>query len=129
MAIIGAGAQLQLFSGSYTAVAGVRAIKGPDGQWHPIDVTVLASPSRSKVFLSGFYDGQTVELDIVYDHIQFATLQTQGGVANVWRIVFSDNSKWDFSGFITALATDNPLEDEVTSPMSIKVSGPVTFTS
>lgn len=129
MAIIGAGAQLQLFTGGvYTAVAGIVSIGGPHTQVADVDITNLSSPNLFKQFLAGWADGQTVDLEANYDHLAFQGLYTQLRVMNAWKIVFADGSFWGFNGYINAIATDNPLETQVTMPFSIKVSGQPTFT-
>lgn len=130
LGILGAGGQLQLFIASvYTTITGVRSIQGPDGVWHDIDVTWLQSPGRAKEFISGFFDGQTINMECIMVPANVVTLfTTNGGVTGVWRILFSNGSHADFNGYINKFAWENPLEEEVLTPFSIKVSGPVTFT-
>lgn len=127
---LGAGTSLLLnITGTYTAIANVISIGGPSVTVNDVDVTVLLSANLFKQFIAGWADGGAVEVDLRYDHLQFATLYTNLRAPNTWRILFPDASKWDFPGYINALSTDVPLEEEIGAPFTIKVSGQPTFTS
>lgn len=129
MAILSAGAKLQVDIASvYTDVIQIMSIGGPQITVADVDVTHLQSSNVFKEFIAGFGDGGVVQLEAIYDKAQLATLYGFIRTTKVWRILFSDSSKWDFSGHINALSTDQPLEEEVGSPFAIKVTGKPTFT-
>jgi len=130
MAITGAGGKLQVTIASVlTDVAGVYSIKGPDITVDAINVSTLQSTNVFKEFISGFGDGGSVTLECRYTAAQFSTLYGLIRATQVWRVLFSDGSKWDFSGLLTAMSTDIPLEEDVTMPMTIKVTGKPTFST
>lgn len=129
MAIQGVGGQLQLNIASVlTTVAGVYDVDGPQGTVDDINVSSLQSASAAKEFLPGMFDGGTVQLECRYDHIQWGTLYGTYRVMQAWRILYNDGSKWDFNGYINSMSPKMPLEDEVGSPFSIKISGKPVFT-
>lgn len=131
MAIItGAGTALQVsISSSYTNVANVYSIGGPQITVTDIETTILLSSNFFKEFISGFGDGGTVQIEAYQDGAQMATLYGMLRVVQAWRIVFVDNSKWDFNGRINAIGSNIEREDAVTMPFGIKVSGKPTFTA
>lgn len=127
--VLGAGAQFQLFqTGVYTALANITAIGGPDVEVDDVDVTNLSYADLFRRFIAGWADAGVVEMEANFDPATCATLVAQLRVANVWRIVFSNGSHWDFSGYLKSLKTDNPLTEQVSMPFSVKISGPPTFT-
>lgn len=129
--ILGAGGSLQLFTGgSFTPVVNVTSIGGPAIEVDDVNVTVLAnSTDMYKRFLAAWADAGVIEAEGFFDPTQYGTLLTNVRTANQWQIVFSNGSKIGFSGYIKGLKADNPLEETVTTPFTIKVSGPPTFTA
>lgn len=128
--VLGAGAVLQLNqSGTYNSLANITSIGGPEVETDDINVSNLSTADLFKVFLAGWSDGGLAEMEANFDPTTFATLYAQVRVSNQWRIVFSNGSKWDFTGYLKNIKTDNPLEEQVTMPFSIKISGKPTFTA
>jgi len=127
--VIGAGAVLQLsITGVYTTQANITAIGGPAIEVDDINVTNLSSANLFKRWVAGWADGGTCEAEANFDPATFAYLYSQVRLSNLWRIVLSNGSKWDFSGYLKSIKTDNPLEEQVTAPFAIKVDGQPTFT-
>jgi hypothetical protein len=124
-AIVAAGAQLQLsISSVYTTITDITAIGGVQATVGEVDVTNLLSPNVFKEFLPGWGDGGQVAIEANLAKTQFFILYGILRTPSSWKIIFSDGSNWTFSGFLTALATDNPEGDEpATSPFTIKVTG------
>ncbi len=130
MAVIGAGSKLQVsISSSLTDVAEVVSINGPQITFTDVDITNLQSANVFKEFMAGFGDGGTVVLDCNFTAAQMTTLYGMVRVTQVWRVLFSNASKWDFSGYINAISTDIPLDEEINMPISIKVTGKPTYTA
>lgn len=129
MAMLGIGGKLQIdLSGVYTDIAEVTAIGGPQITVADVDVTHLLSANQFKEFLAGWGDGGVLQCEANFTPAQLATLYGQIRVTKAWRMLFSNGSKWDFNGHLNALNTDNPLEEEVSMPFSIKITGKPVFT-
>jgi predicted secreted protein len=128
-AILSAGTILQLnISGTYTSLANITSIGGPNMTCSDVDITTLLSTSRWKEFISGFKDGGLMNLDANYLNTLYLILFNNFSVANTWRLIFIDSSKMDFSGYINALSDDAPLEEEVGMPFAVKLTGVPTYT-
>jgi hypothetical protein len=128
--VLGAGAILSYFSGGiYNSVANVKSIGGLDISYSDVDTTNLANVNRWKTSLAAWADAGVIPCECNFAATMFNTLLNLGGQTNTWRITFSNGSKWDFTGYINALKTEIPLEDIITMPFAIKVSGQPTFTS
>lgn len=130
MAIIGVGAKIQVdISGTYTDIAEVVSIGGPDITVGDVDVTHLQSANAAKEFIAGLLDGGAVTMEANFTAAQYNTLYGFARSTKSWRITLSNGSKFDFSGHWNALGMQNPLEEEVQMPFTIKVTGKPTFTS
>jgi hypothetical protein len=128
--LLGAGTTLGVLSGgSYVAIANVVSIGGPDITVADVDVTVLLSPNLWKQYIPGFKEGGTIQMECRYDHLQFAALFNSLGSAQNYQILFTDGSKFQCPGYLNALSTNIPLEEDVGSPFTLKVSGQPTFNS
>jgi hypothetical protein len=129
--ILGAGGKLQYSTlpvSVYNDIAGVVHIGGPDATVTDVDISNLQSASVAKEYIPGMYDGGTVEVDINYDHLQWSTLYSLYRTLVGFKILFSDGSNWTFNGYINHFNTDIPLDEQVTSPIGIKVTGKPVFT-
>lgn len=122
-----------VFKRNSVAVAEVNSITGPNKSRGTIDVTSLDSTGGYKEFIGAFRDGGTVSLNMNFtrdgyddfnDDFESETLQTYSiELADAGITTFS------FSGLVTDLGMAIPLEDKVSSDVSIKVSGQVTLTT
>jgi len=131
MAILAAGAILQLnISGTYTSIAELTSIDGPDFTVADVDVTTLLSTGRWKEFLAGFKDGGTVSVEANYNSTSYGILFARlGNSAEAWKLILSNSSSITFSGHLTGLKLGVPFEEEVSQPWSIKVTGVPVFTA
>lgn len=129
-AVVGAGTVLQLsISSVFTSQANITSLSGPNMSVHDIDSTILASPNLFKEFIAGFVDGGEVTVGARFLNTLMNTLYTNIRVMNSWKIIFSQGSVWAFSGYIKALnGGEVPLEDDITVPFTIKITGQPTFT-
>lgn len=128
-AIASAGCKIQREIASvFTDVAEVVGIGGPQVTVGDIDVTHLQSPNQFKEFIPGWGDGGVVTIEANFTKAQLNSLYGTIRTVQNWKIVFSDLSNWAFSGYINAISTDTPLEEEVQMPFSIKVTTKPVFT-
>lgn len=128
--VLGAGAVLQLNqSGTYGSLANITSIGGPEAECDDVNVTNLTSANMFKEWIAGWADAGLAEMEANFDPATFALIYSQLRIANAWRIILSNGSKWDFTGYLKRIKTDNPLEEQVTAPFAIKITGKPTFTA
>jgi hypothetical protein len=126
--VLGAGATLQVNLSGWQTLGNITAINGPEIETDDVNITNLSSPNLFKVWMAGWADAGVAEMEANFDPGTFATLYAQIRVSNSWQIVFSNGSKWTFTGYLKNIKTENPLEEQVTMPFSIKITGQPTFT-
>ena len=120
-------------SESFTAIAEVNSIDGPNKTRSTIDVTSLDSTGGYREFIASFRDAGEVTLsmnftrdgyDEMNDFFELATTRN-------YQIVLSDTgaTTFDFAAYVTALGMAVPMDDKVTASVTLKISGQVTMTS
>lgn len=120
--------------GTFTTIAAVRDIAGPDIQADQVDFTSRDS-NWWKEFVAGLVDGGECTFDILYDP-DTATHGVSGvGIVALalarttknWKLTLSDGTPtvWSFAGFIKAFKQKAPYKDALAATVTIKVSGAV----
>lgn len=93
----------------------------------PVDFTHAASPNRSKEYKPGLADTRQWDVDIIYRKGEYSTLY-DATIADEEEITFTipnpggTDETIPFTGFITNLGTEIPVEDKMTRTISIKES-------
>jgi predicted secreted protein len=120
-------------SASFTAIAEVNSITGPNKTRETIDVTSLDSEGGYREFIASFRDAGTVELEMNFTRAGYEDLNTDFETETLvdYQIVLPDtgNTTLDFSGLVVDLGMAVPLDNKVTATVTIKISGQVTLTS
>lgn len=120
----GFGTKFYKMSGTAsTAIGGITAINGPEIEGEDIDVTDMDSANGFMEFLPGLVDGGEVELELNYDKDEQAVLYALIRTTAAFKIVGSDSSKWDFSGYLKGLGQEYPHDDKISSSATLKISG------
>lgn len=120
---------------TYTTIANVTSIGGPDRSRETIDVTAHDSPNGWMEFIGGLKDGGEVSLDINYDPGE-TTHDLDDDFDDVvprnYRIIIlpdtADEHTWQISGIMTGLEDEFPYDDKMARTLTIKVSGKPTLT-
>jgi predicted secreted protein len=137
-AFSGVGTQFKRGNGSsgsetFTAIAEVNGIGGPNKTRDTIDVTSLDSTGGYREFIPGFRDGGevTLEMNFTLDTYNLLNDDFEDENSHNYQIVFNDTGQttFDFTGYVTALGSSVPLDDKVTASVTIKISGQVTITT
>ncbi len=122
-----------LSSAGFVAIAEINSIQGPDKSRETIDVTSLDSEGGYREFIASFRDGGTVQLEMNFTIDGYNDMNDDFETDTLvdYQIVLPDtgNTTLDFSGLVTNLGLGIPLDDKITAPASIKVSGPVALTT
>lgn len=119
---------------TYTEVAEVKNIGGPNEAAEEIDVTHLRSPGSYREFLQSFKDGG--EIPIVANYIPTHSTHGSGsggvrglfasGAVRGWRITLADGTLLYFDGWVKAIGTPVQVGNAVELNFTIRVSGAVT---
>lgn len=124
---LGGAASPQTFSD----IANVTGISGPDGQAPEIDVTNFADTARR--FLAGLPDNGSVSADINWSSAENTntTLYSlyQSGATRQYRIVLSNGDYFEFNAVVLGHPFTFAIDDVVKASISLRVSGAVSFTN
>lgn len=113
----GAGAIGQIVS---LSIEGVEVDK--------IDISTMGSTGKWREFIAGMKNPGTLNLELVYEDDLFNTINSSLAVEDTWTITLPDGATAAFSGFLDASGLGIPMDDKVSIPASIKITGPITFT-
>lgn len=129
---------------TYTMMAQVGDIAGPSIESDQIEVSHRADGTAANMwrrYVAGMKDGGEVTFTLVFDPDEathdptLATsiyAQAASGLASGWRLDYpgaaADRTFADFDAYVTGMDFDEPLEDGLTAEVTLKISGPVTWT-
>lgn len=120
-------------SPNFTAVAEVNNITGPNLSRDTIDVTSLDSTGGYREFIGSFRDGGeiTLEMNFTLDGFDDFKADFESATLHDYQIEFQDTGQTTFeiSGLVTGISMAVPMDDKVTSTVTIKISGQMTITS
>jgi predicted secreted protein len=136
-AISGVGASFKrsdmASSPAFTSIAEVNNITGPSMSRDTIDVTSLDSTGGYREFIGGFRDGGTIQFNMNFSLAGYNDMKDdfESDSLRDYQIVLPDSgaTTFDFSGLVTELPLDVPMDDKITCAVTIKISGPVTLST
>lgn len=115
---------------TYTPIAEITAIDGPSVSRDTIDVTSLDSTGGYKEYVPGFRDSGEISLTMNFTSNTYEIMLEDFENDNLvnYKIETPDGSTWTFSGYVTEVSLSASTGDKITSNVTIKISGPVTYT-
>lgn len=120
-------------AGAWVKLAEITGIDGPGKTKETIDVTNLDSTDGYREFISSFKDGGTVSLEMNFtsDTYDIMDEDFEADAANNYEIVFPDtgSTSFEFSAFVTELSISAAVGSQVTSSVSMKITGKITKNS
>jgi predicted secreted protein len=136
-AISGVGTQFKRSnmssSPTFTAIAEINKITGPNMSRGTIDVTSLDSTGGYREFIGGFRDGGTVQFDMNFTLAGYIAMKDdfESDELRDYQIVMPDagNTTFEFAALVTELPLDIPMDDKITCSVTLKVSGSVDVNS
>ena len=114
-------------STDFTAIAQIRSISGPGSAGTSIDVSTLDDADNFGRYRGGRVDPGEVSLELVYDattatHRTLNQLLGSRAEAN-WELIFGTTTNIEtFLGFVNGVGREIPLDDAVTTEVTIKVT-------
>jgi predicted secreted protein len=122
-----------VFKRGAVAMAEINSISGFNKARDTIDVTTLDSTGGYREFIGGFRDGGEISLNMNYTRASYDLLNAdfESSSSQSYTIVLTDTAatEYSFSGWVTNITLDVPLDDKVTMAASIKIDGQITQTS
>lgn len=120
--------------GSYSDVAYVRDISGPNLSLDTIETTHHASTGGWREFIPGLLDGGEVTLDLFIDLSQATQDNSTGLLSELtgrtvegFRITWPDASTATFNALVTSWEPGAVVDDALTGSSTLKITGAVTF--
>jgi predicted secreted protein len=133
LAIAGPGFLLQVDkTGTYTTIAEVKDINGPETSVDVVDVTNQDSPDNFEEILPTLKRGGTTSFDINFvptettheDLLAFLNARSNED----WQIIIPGTGKSvQFAGYVVKWGPKFPVANAATASIDIRVSGPVTI--
>lgn len=119
---------------SYTNLAHVLDIDGPNGSRDMVDVTDQDSTQCTREFVPGLADEGEVSLtlnNVTTDATQefMDTLFTATSASYFKILMPTTTNFWTFQGFVNSKGRSFPLGDKIGLNYGVKVTGVVTYTS
>jgi hypothetical protein len=122
---------------AWTTVGQVGDISGPSVERTAIDATTRdTTPAYWREFIRGYKDGGELTFTIMYDP-SLATHGTASGILGdfdengttipAWRLGFPDATYCTFDGFLTGSEIGSAIDEALTSDVTVKITGAVTF--
>ncbi len=137
MADLGFGVLLKRGDGAtaeaFTTVAELIGLSGPGLSLDTVESTHTESSGANKEYIAGLKDAGEISADFNFlpanaTHTGLIADQTARTLRN-FQIVWPDTAgtTWSFAAFVTNYEPAAPLEDRMTSSVSLKISGAPTF--
>ena len=120
--------------GSYSEVAYVRSVDGPNMSLETVDSTHHGSTSGFRTYVAGLADAGEVSAEILFDpsnatHMNSTGLLSElvGRTSEGFKITWPDATTATFTAFVTAFSPSSPYEGMLTADVTLKLTGTVTF--
>jgi hypothetical protein len=113
--------------GSFTLIAEVLDISGPDVKVNAVKVTHLTSDAAFHEKLAGLADGGEVTLKLNFIKAQFLTLYGYLRLLKGWKITFADSSNFIMAGFITNIKVEAQEDQQIIANVTVTVTGAPVF--
>ena len=115
----------------YSAIAEINSISGPGMTRDTIDVTNLDSTGGYREFIASFRDAGDITLDMNFTYAGYLVLKNdfESDTLRFYKIVLPDVAQtiFKFSGLVTQIPVNIPMDDKVTATCTIKISGSVAY--
>lgn len=117
---------------TFTTIANVNSVKGPEISREAYDVTAHDSPNGWREFIGGLKDGGEVSVDVNYDPRIHDPLISDfdDPTPRNYRMVFPGTlGSWQFTALLTGFSQESPVDDKLAASLTLKMSGKPTITA
>ncbi|KOG22001.1 phage tail tube protein [Streptomyces viridochromogenes] len=120
-------------SATFTAIANVTNLGGPEIERETYDVTAHDSTDGWREFVGGLKDGGEVSVEVNYDPRDHDTLVAdfEDDAPRDYKMVFptqAGGGNWAFKAILKGFKQEAPVDDKFTGELTFKVSGKPTIT-
>jgi hypothetical protein len=132
---LGYGATFSIGDGGgtevFTALSEVIEVGPPSLSRASVDATHHGSTERYQDFIPGLRDAGEVGVALNYTNAAYVTLLGKYNTDTVtnYRVTGPNGAIWQFSGFITSLEGEIPIDDKMGINVTFKVSGKPAYTA
>lgn len=132
---IGFASELNVTSTTGTLIIGqIRSISGPNSEAADVDTTTLDSSTNYRTFIPGLIDPGAVTFDVIFDPTTTAMKRLNdyhdGRLVKTFAVTHPTTTvTQSFSAYVKSLGQEIPLDDVVTRPVTLKVTGDPGWTS
>jgi predicted secreted protein len=124
-------------AGTFTTIANVSDLSGPEREREAIEVTAHDSPDQYREFVKGLKDGGEVTVTLNYDpannsHSALDADFEEDELRDYQVVILpgdDDEYTWEFSAMITSLGDSFPVDDRMERDVTVKISGKPTLTA
>lgn len=124
-------------SGSFSTIANVSDLSGPEREREAIEVTSHDSPDQYREFVKGLKDGGEVSVTINFDPTntthQSLDADFEERDLRDYQIVIlpgtADEWTWEFTALITSISESYPVDDRMEREVTVKISGKPNLTA
>jgi predicted secreted protein len=114
-------------------IAEISSIDGPSQSRDTIDVTSLDSTGGYREFIAGFRDGGSVSLSMNFTRATYEIMNDDfaSDVVVNYEVIIPDaeNTTIEFQAVVSELGLSIPMDDKISSDVTLKVSGRVIINS
>lgn len=114
-------------TGTYTTIAEINSITGPDKSRSTIDTTSLDTTGGYRTFIAGFRDSGQVTLAMNFTRAGYELMNDdfEDNDPAWYQIALPDteHTKLTFQGLVVNVSSSVPMDDKVTADVTIKISG------
>jgi hypothetical protein len=124
-----------LVSPSYTSLAQIEDVTGPDEKIADVRKTALLSPNATHEYRPGLIDPGGCKFKFIFAATNKATIKAlfYSRATVLFKITYPDGASVSstdvFQGYINGYGGEVPIENNIMADVSIKVTGAVTFTA
>ena len=116
--------------GTYTAVGGLYDVTANELSMDTVDVTNHGHSDGYRRFIGALIDGGEVSGTLEFDPALtvYGALKTimETRAAKNWKVTYPGGANTIVSALLTNMGRETPLDDKMTLPITLKVSGPST---
>lgn len=121
----------QDLAGTFTAIAQVLSIDGPETEIETFDATSLDSGIGKEYQQTGYVEGGSLTFEMFWDpalagHQNITDIIAAPADEN-WKLVFSDSTEWPFTSAGISITQTTKMNDGLKATVKLKVDGMITF--
>lgn len=112
---------------TYTSVVDVMDVDIDGDKTDAAETTTNASTSAVRTFTPGLHDAGTLKFRQLYTTANYTAMTALFRAVRSWKVTINDSHVAVFQGFVTEMPLVLHMSDPMEMAVSIKISGPITY--